>query len=111
MNNSINITYAIKPSDPLLVLNNGSTNFISLVSFPEEPGITINTALLDPDTGNLVIELDYIEHLQDKEIKLQITPPDVPQAFLVSNQTVLWTVKTTNQLAVVAYSEEDYKEL
>ena len=56
LRNSINITYVVSPFEPWLVLNNGSTDFSSLVSFPgREAGITITSAVMDPDTGYLVI--------------------------------------------------------
>ena len=42
---------------------------------------------------------------------MEITPPDVPQAALVPNINATWKVESTNQLAVFAYSDEDYSRL
>lgn len=40
---------------------------------------------------------------------LQITPPNSPQAVLVPKLSSNWAVSATNQLAVIAYSQEDYQ--
>ena len=106
----MNITYLLSPIDPLLIITNGSTDFTSFVSYPGF-NLNVTVATLDPDTGELLIFLDYYEHLQDEELTLQITPPDVPEAHSTPNYTFSWTVQTTNQLAVVAYSDEDYQQL
>ena len=37
---------------------------------------------------------------------MQLTPPNIPQAFLVDNVTQTWTAQSDNQLAIVVYSEE-----
>ena len=50
--NSLTLTYIVNPSDPLLVLNGGSTDFSSLISFPGSEGIVIlKSAYIDPVTG------------------------------------------------------------
>jgi hypothetical protein len=38
-------------------------------------------------------------------------PLDVPQAYMTSAQVSTWRVQSTNQLAVVAYTEGDYHKL
>lgn len=106
--NSLTLTYSIEPSGPLLSLNNGSTDFSSLVSFPNSQGVTIRSAVLDPQTQQLVIDIDYSQNLQDTTLSLQITPPNVPQAVLVPNITSSWVVAPTNQLAAMVYTQEDY---
>jgi hypothetical protein len=108
--NSMSLTYSIDPVDPLLVLNNGSTDFTALVSYPGYD-IVVRQATLNPETRELEVQMDYFEHLQDQEITLQVSPPDVPQAFMVPNITSLWKVQSTNQLAVLVYSYSDYQEL
>ena len=102
------LNYDFGPIEPLLVLNNGSKDFTSLVSFPDMPGVTVVSATVDPATGKLVVVLDYSQDLQDKDLKIQITPPNVPQAFLIEDITHTWKVEPTNQLAAVVYSKEDY---
>lgn len=57
--NSLTLTYNIEPSGPLLSLNNGSTDFSSLVSFPNSQGVTIKSAVLDLQTQQLVVVIDY----------------------------------------------------
>jgi cysteine-rich repeat protein len=57
--NSLTLTYSIQPSAPLLSLNGGSIDFASLVSFPNSPGVTVTSAVLDPATNELVIKLGY----------------------------------------------------
>lgn len=57
-NNSLNLTYWIGPVDPLLLITNGSTDFTSLVSYPNFD-LNVTSATLDPDTSLLVIYLDY----------------------------------------------------
>ena len=56
--NSMNLTYNISPTGPLLVITNGSTDFTSLVSFPDFD-LNVTNAILDEDLGKLVIYLDY----------------------------------------------------
>ena len=58
-NNSLNLTYIIEPSAPLIVLNNYSTDLTSLLSIPGSPGVTITAAEINPDTNELVVHLDY----------------------------------------------------
>ena len=41
---------------------------------------------------------------------MQITPSDVPQAYATLNMTYTWRVGSTNQLAVVVYTDEEYQE-
>ena len=107
--NSLTLTYIVNPSDPLLVLNGGSTDFSSLISFPGSEGIVIlKSAYIDPVTGELVIDVDYTQTIQDSELVMMITPPDVPQAALVPNITMTWTVDPTNQLAAIYYTDEEY---
>lgn len=108
LRNSLTLTYDLGPLTPLLALNNGSTDFRSLVSFPLNAGVTVTSAVVDPATGKLVVTLDYSQNLQDTELQLHITPPNVPQASLVPEIVHSWTVLTTNQLAAVIYSPEDY---
>ena len=103
--NSLTLTYKLDPSDPFLALNGGSTDFLSLVSFPGSQGIVIlKSAYLNPETGELVIDVDYTQTIQDSELVLMLTPPDVPQSVLVPNISVTWTVDPTNQLAAIYYT-------
>ena len=53
-----------------------------------------------------MIDVDYTQTIQDTELVLMITPPDVPQAVLVPNITMTWTVDPTNQLAAIYYTQE-----
>jgi hypothetical protein len=46
--------------------------------------------------------------MQDTDLSLKITPPNVPQAFMLGDMGNTWNVQPTNQLAAEAYSEEDY---
>jgi cysteine-rich repeat protein len=39
--NSLVLTYDVYPAAPLIVINKGSTDFTSLVSFPDNPGVSI----------------------------------------------------------------------
>ena len=42
---------------------------------------------------------------------MQLTPPDVPQAFATPTYNYSWKVQSTNNLAVLAYSAEQYQQL
>jgi hypothetical protein len=45
------LTYQLEPAAALLYLNNGSLDFRSMVSFPNNDGVTITEAYLDPETN------------------------------------------------------------
>ena len=60
-------------------------------------------------TSRLMVYADYFSHLQDQDINLLLVPPDVPAAFATANATFNWVVQATNQLAVYAYSVEEYE--
>ena len=64
----------------------------------------MKSAYLNPETGELVIDVDYTQTIQDSELVLMLTPPDVPQSVLVPNISVTWTVDPTNQLAAIYYT-------
>lgn len=49
--NSMTLTYKIEPVYPLYYLNNGSTDFSSLVSFPQSSGVTVTSVEIDPVTN------------------------------------------------------------
>lgn len=49
--NSLTLTYSISPYAALLSLNGGSTDLTSLVSFPNNPEITVTEVYLDPITN------------------------------------------------------------
>ena len=53
------LIYNIDTIDPLVLLNNMTYDFSSWVSFPGTSGITVKSVILDPTTGQLVIEIDY----------------------------------------------------
>ena len=79
--NSMSIVYMITPFSPLIAVNGGSTDFTSMISFPgSEDKIIMKPAIIDPSTGKLTVNFDYTETIQDSELKMQITPPDVPQS-------------------------------
>ena len=101
--NSMDVSFSLKPADPLLVLTNGSTDFTSMVSFPGYQ-ITVVSATIDAATGQLQVKFDYFEHLQGLDVTLAITPPDTPQAALVGNLSYNWVVSSDNQLAVLYYT-------
>ena len=103
--NSLSLTYQIDPLSPLLALALGDPDFKQYISFPNNDAVIIKSATVDPETGILSIELDYTDHLQDKELVLQYTPPDKPQAFLVPEFTSTWIVTSDNQLSVTYYSD------
>jgi cysteine-rich repeat protein len=108
--NEMTLRYELKGSAALVQLNNGSLDFRSLVSFPANEGVTVTEAYIDPSTNELVIKIAYTKHLQDTDLTLQLTPPNVPQAFALSNMTNTWKVQPTNQLAARLYSAGDYQD-
>lgn len=46
-------------------LNGGSLDISSFVQFPDNSGVTVREAYIDPVTNLLVITIDYTEALQD----------------------------------------------
>jgi len=106
--NSLVLTYDIYPALPLIVINNGSTDFTSMVSFPDNPAVTVIEATINPTTSKLEVKVGYSADLQDTELSMQITPPDTPWASLTPNTTSTWVVAPTNQLSAVVYTQEDY---
>ena len=54
----MNLTFYLSPTDPLLLLTNGSTDFTEMVSFPGF-SITVKDAVLKKETGELVVLFDY----------------------------------------------------
>ena len=105
VSNSVNFTFSISPVSPIIALNNGSTNVISMVSFLGVD-VKVTDAYIDQVKKELVVAVDYGEHLQGKEVFMKISPPTGPLSMNAN-----WRVQSTNQLAVVVYSEEDYGNL
>ena len=65
--NSMTLVYDIELADVLLSQNNGSTNLSEWIKFPGfSSGVSIKSATIDPQTKQLVIELDYSQDLQDQ---------------------------------------------
>jgi cysteine-rich repeat protein len=108
--NTMTLKYELIGSAALLQLNGGSLDFNSLVSFPASEGVTVLEAYIDPTTNSLVVKIAYTKTLQDTDLMLQLTPPNVPQAFALSNMTNIWNVRPTNQLAARLYSKKDYQD-
>ena len=106
--NSLNLTFSLDSASSLLSFNNQSSDFTALVSFPGSD-LNVSPALMDGATSRLVVYVDYFTHLQDQDINFLLVPPDVPAAFATANATFSWVVQATNQLAVYAYSVEEYK--
>ena len=98
------MTYGLTPAQPWIALNNRSNDVTSLVSFPGTPGVTVTSATIDPTTNQLIVNLDYSEDIQGKDLTLFLIPPSTPQASLTPTMTSTWTVNPTNQLAAVVYS-------
>ena len=86
-------------------MNNGSNDVTDLVSFPGSSGVTVKSASIDPVTNELTVDIDFSEDLQGKDLNLQLTPPDTPQASLTPTATNTWQVYPTNHLAAIAYSD------
>lgn len=101
-------TYTVLPIEPLMALNNWSTNMTSMISFPKSPGVTVTEAYVDPVTTQLVVKVDYTTNLQDTALSMKITPPNVPQASLMPSMTNTWTVAPTNLLSASVYTESQY---
>jgi hypothetical protein len=57
--NSLTLMYDLSPPQPLIVLNDGSVDLTSMVSFPTSPGVTVKEAVIDPSTNKLIIKVDY----------------------------------------------------
>ena len=57
--NSLTLTYDLSPPEPLIVLNGGSTDLTSMVSFPSTPGVIVTEAKVDPVTQKLVVKVEY----------------------------------------------------
>ena len=98
VSNSVNFTFSISPTSPFIALNNGSTNVTSMVSFIGVD-VRVTDAYIDQDKKELVVAVDYGEHLQGKEVFMKISPPTGPLSMNTN-----WRVQSTNQLAVVVYS-------
>ena len=98
------LAYNVDYSDILLYQNNGSTNFTTWVTFPNSEGVTVTSATFDPHTNQLVIGLTYSQDIQDRDLTLEIVPPNIPQTFSTTYPNYTWTVQPTNQLAAVVYS-------
>ena len=86
------LTYDLEPSQPLSVINGGSNDVSSMVSFPNTEGVVLTSAIIDPDTDKLVINVDYTKDIQGEQLNLQIVPPDTPQASLTPNISHSWTI-------------------
>ena len=99
------MTYSLAPAQPWLALNNRSSDATSLVSFPGTSGVTVTSATIDPATNQLIVNLDYSEDIQGRDLTLFLTPPSTPQASLTPTMTSPWTVNPTNQLAAIFYSQ------
>jgi hypothetical protein len=96
------LAYDFIPVDVLIQLNNGSNDLTSLMKFPENSGVTVTEAYIDPVTNLLVIKIDYTTDIQGQDLTLHIVHPNMPE---ITNR---WTVEPTNQLKAIVYEEEEY---
>jgi hypothetical protein len=96
------LAYDFIPVDVLIQLNNGSNDLTSLMKFPENSGVTVTEAYIDPATNLLVIKIDYTTDIQGQDLTLHIFHPNMPE---ITNR---WTVEPTNQLKAIVYEEEEY---
>ena len=56
--NSMKLKYKLDPIDPLMLLNNGSTDFTELIGFPGF-NIEVTEAYVNEATKELVIVMNY----------------------------------------------------
>ena len=108
--NAVALVYTVANSDVLLAQNNGSTNFSTWVTFPNSEGVTVTSATLDPLTNQLAVEIAYSQNLQDRDLTLEMVPPNIPQSFATTYPNHTWTVQPTNQLKAVVYTDKDYED-
>ena len=106
----MSLIYSVDNSDVLLTQNNGSTNFSTWITFPSSEGVTVTSARLDPQTNQLIVEIEYSSDLQDRDLTLEVVPPNIPQSFATTYPNYTWNVQPTNQLKAVVYTDNDYEE-
>ena len=56
--NSLNVTYSIAPTAPLMTLTNNTGDLTSMVSYPDFR-TTITSAMLNASTGTLTVFFTY----------------------------------------------------
>ena len=49
-----------------MLVNNGSLDVQSLISFPKNSGVFVTEAYIDPHTLELIIRIDFTEDIQDR---------------------------------------------
>ena len=57
----------------------------------------------------MIVKVDYTQDLQEKDLTVDITPPNSPQAFAIPPISSTWNVQPTNQLPAIVYSDSDYQ--
>jgi len=80
----------------------------SYISYPGASAVSIISAIYDPISNQVIVQVSYNDSIQGQPLNLKFDPPNTPQAYLVPNLTSSWTVSPTNHLSAELYSQSDY---
>lgn len=81
----------------------GGNDFLPFVTL-NNPAATITSAVYNPATNLIEIQVSYNETIQGEPLSLSFNPPNVPQASLLQPVSNTWVVSPTNRLSATFYS-------
>lgn len=101
------ISYAISPIGPVLNSINGSYNFQPYITL-SNPSATITSAVYNPATGNVDVQVSYNSSIQGQSLNLNFNPPATPQTALMPDVSNNWVVSPTNRMSATFYPTSTY---
>lgn len=105
--NRLNLTYSIKPI--LRRVLETYPELTSRVSFePASLKVKTNSAWYLPEEQKLVVQVDYDENVQDKNLTIVFRIPQTAETFAVPISRSTHEIAPDNNLAALAHEDETY---
>ena len=107
--NSLALSYTISPIQPVLSVINGTDlqPFITV----SNPAATVTSAIYDPATGTVNVQVSYNASLQGQALNLNFNPPNTPVGALLPDISGKWVVSPTNHMSATYYPQSTYEKV